>query len=69
MKVVGLGVGGIIEIDVILVVVLNVIIVGFNVCVDVIVCCVIENENIDLCYYLIIYELLNEIKVVMSGMF
>ncbi|SPX42573.1 translation initiation factor IF-2 [Haemophilus influenzae] len=29
---------------------------------------VIESENIDLRYYSIIYELLNEIKAAMSGM-
>lgn len=55
VNIVGFGVGGIIEMDVVLVVVFNVIVVGFNVCVDVLVCCMIEVENIDLCYYFIIY--------------
>lgn len=68
VKIIGFGVGGIIEIDVILVVVFNVILVGFNVCVDVFVCKVIEVESLDLCYYFVIYNLIDEVKVVMSGM-
>lgn len=68
VKIIGSGVGGIIEIDVILVVVFNVILVGFNVCVDVFVCKVIEVESLDLCYYFVIYNLIDEVKVVMSGM-
>lgn len=69
VNIVGSGVGGIIEIDVMFVVVFGVIVFGFNVCVDVFVCCVFEVEEIDLCYYSVIYYLIDEVKVVMSGMF
>lgn len=41
---------------------------AFNVRADASARRIIENENIDLRYYSIIYELLNEIKAAMSGM-
>ena len=68
VKVVGSGVGGITETDATLAAASNAIIVGFNVRADATARRVIENENIDLRYYSIIYELLNEIKAAMSGM-
>lgn len=68
VKVVGSGVGGITETDATLAAASNAIIVGFNVRADASARRVIENENIDLRYYSIIYELLNEIKAAMSGM-
>lgn len=68
VKVVGSGVGGITETDATLATVSNAIIVGFNVRADATARRVIEAENIDLRYYSIIYELLNEIKAAMSGM-
>ncbi|HHF6184207.1 TPA: translation initiation factor IF-2 [Haemophilus influenzae] len=68
VKVVGSGVGGIIETDATLATASNAIIVGFNVRADATARRVIEAENIDLRYYSIIYELLNEIKAAMSGM-
>ena len=68
VKVVGSGVGGITETDATLAAASNAIIVGFNVRADGSARRVIETENIDLRYYSIIYELLNEIKAAMSGM-
>ena len=68
VKVVGSGVGGITETDATLAAASNAIIVGFNVRADASARRVIEAENIDLRYYSIIYELLNEIKAAMSGM-
>ena len=62
VKVVGSGVGGITETDATLAAASNAIIVGFNVRADASARRVIEAENIDLRYYSIIYELLNEIK-------
>ncbi len=68
VKVVGSGVGGITETDATLAAASNAIILGFNVRADATARRVIETENIDLRYYSIIYELLNEIKAAMSGM-
>lgn len=68
VKVVGSGVGGITKTDATLATASNAIIVGFNVRADATARRVIESENIDLRYYSIIYELLNEIKAAMSGM-
>ncbi|HHF3650334.1 TPA: translation initiation factor IF-2 [Haemophilus influenzae] len=68
VKVVGSGVGGITKTDATLAAASNAIIVGFNVRADATARRVIEAENIDLHYYSIIYELLNEIKAAMSGM-
>ncbi len=68
VKVVGSGVGGITETDATLAAASNAIIIGFNVRADATARRVIEAENIDLRYYSIIYELLNEIKAAMSGM-
>ncbi|MDG6882580.1 Translation initiation factor IF-2 [Phocoenobacter uteri] len=68
VKVVGSGVGGITETDATLAAASNAIILGFNVRADASARRVIETENIDLRYYSIIYELLNEIKAAMSGM-
>ncbi|HHF4722624.1 TPA: translation initiation factor IF-2 [Haemophilus influenzae] len=68
VKVVGSGVGGITETDATLATASNAIIVGFNARADATARRVIESENIDLRYYSIIYELLNEIKAAMSGM-
>ncbi|MBR0573251.1 MULTISPECIES: translation initiation factor IF-2 [Pasteurellaceae] len=68
VKVVGSGVGGITETDATLAAASNAIILGFNVRADASARRVIETENLDLRYYSIIYELLNEIKAAMSGM-
>lgn len=68
VKIVGSGVGGISETDATLAAASNAIVVGFNVRADASARRIIEAESIDLRYYSIIYELLNEIKAAMSGM-
>ncbi|QLD33143.1 translation initiation factor IF-2 [Mannheimia varigena] len=68
VKIVGSGVGGITETDATLAAASNAIMVGFNVRADASARRVIESENIDLRYYSIIYELLNDVKAAMSGM-
>lgn len=68
VKIVGSGVGGITETDATLAAASNAIMVGFNVRADASARRVIEAESIDLRYYSIIYELLNDVKAAMSGM-
>ena len=68
VKVVGSGVGGISETDATLAAASNAIMVGFNVRADASARRIIEADNIDLRYYSIIYELLNDVKAAMSGM-
>lgn len=65
VKIIYIGVGVIIEFDIILVFVFNVIVIGFNVCLDVNVKCIVELENVDICLYCIIYKVIEEIEVVM----
>lgn len=64
-----MGVGVIIEFDIIFVIVFNVIVIGFNVCLDVGVKCIVDVENVDICFYCIIYKVIEEIEFVMKGMF
>lgn len=68
VKIVGSGVGGISETDATLAAASNAILVGFNVRADASARRVVEAESIDLRYYSVIYELINEIKAAMSGM-
>ncbi|QLB19083.1 translation initiation factor IF-2 [Mannheimia granulomatis] len=68
VKIVGSGVGGITETDATLAAASNAIMVGFNVRADASARRIIETESIDLRYYSIIYELLNDVKAAMSGM-
>jgi len=68
VKIVGSGVGGITETDATLAAASNAIVVGFNVRADVAARKVIESENIDLRYYSVIYALIDEVKLAMSGM-
>ncbi|XRX42785.1 MAG: translation initiation factor IF-2 [Buchnera aphidicola (Eriosoma harunire)] len=68
IKVIGSGVGGITETDVSLALASSAIIIGFNVRADNTARRLIKLENLDLRYYSVIYELLNEIKMSMSGM-
>ena len=62
------GVGGITESDVNLVLASQAIIIGFNVRADAAARKVIEEESIDLRYYSIIYEVIDEVKAAMSGL-
>ncbi|CAG19033.1 translation initiation factor IF-2 [Photobacterium profundum] len=68
VKVVGSGVGGITETDAVLAAASNAIILGFNVRADVPARRMIENENLDLRYYSVIYQLIDEVKAAMGGM-
>ena len=68
VKIIGSGVGAITETDATLAAASNAIIVGFNVRADVPARKVVETENLDLRYYSIIYNLIDEVKQAMSGM-
>jgi translation initiation factor IF-2 len=68
VSIVGSGVGGITETDATLAQASNAIICGFNVRADASARRVIEKEEIDLRYYSVIYDLIDEVKQAMSGM-
>lgn len=68
VKIVALGVGGINESDVHLAIASNAILVGFNVRAEATARRVIENEGVDLHYYSIIYDVINEVKAALSGL-
>ncbi|MBO1520677.1 translation initiation factor IF-2 [Oceanisphaera pacifica] len=68
VKIIGSGVGGITGTDVSLAAASNAIILGFNVRADASARKMIEAEDIDLRYYSVIYELLDEVKLAMTGM-
>lgn len=62
------GVGAITETDASLALASNAIIIGFNVRADSTARTFIERENIDLRYYSIIYEVIDEVRAAMSGL-
>ncbi|EIO4103582.1 translation initiation factor IF-2 [Vibrio vulnificus] len=68
VNIVGSGVGGITETDAVLAEASNAIILGFNVRADASARRAIEAASIDLRYYSIIYQLIDEVKQAMSGM-
>ncbi|MDX1698898.1 MAG: translation initiation factor IF-2, partial [Thiohalobacterales bacterium] len=68
VKVVSSGVGGINESDVNLAVASNAIIIGFNVRADASAKRMIEENNIDLKYYSVIYNAIDDVKAAASGM-
>ncbi len=68
VKIVGSGVGGITETDATLAAASEAIILGFNVRADASARRVIESESLDLRYYSVIYNLIDEVKAAMSGM-
>ncbi len=68
VKIVAGGVGGINESDAHLAVASNAIVIGFNVRADAGAKRIIEEQGIDLHYYSVIYELIDEVKSAMSGM-
>ena len=68
VKIIGSGVGGITETDATLAAASNAIILGFNVRADASARRVIDAENVDLRYYSVIYNLIDEVKAAMSGM-
>lgn len=68
VAVVSSGVGGITETDTNLAVASNAIVIGFNVRADATSRDIIEREGLDLRYYSVIYQLIDEVKLAMSGM-
>jgi len=68
VKMVSTGVGGINESDVNLAVASGAIMIGFNVRADAVAKRLIDEEEVDLHYYSIIYELIDEVKRAMTGM-
>ncbi|OSM94844.1 MULTISPECIES: translation initiation factor IF-2 [Lonsdalea] len=68
VKIVGSGVGGITETDATLAAASNAILLGFNVRADASARRVVETESLDLRYYSVIYDLIDEVKQAMSGM-
>ncbi len=68
VKIIASGVGGITESDTNLAVASNAIILGFNVRADTVAKRVVEENDLDLRYYNVIYDLIDEIKQAMTGM-
>ena len=68
VNIVGSGVGGITETDATLAAASGAIVLGFNVRADATARRVLEAEEIDLRYYSVIYNLIDEVKAAMSGM-
>ena len=68
VKIIASGVGGITESDANLAVASNAILVGFNVRADASAKRVIDEAEIDLHYYSVIYDLIDEVKQALSGM-
>ncbi|WP_414827738.1 translation initiation factor IF-2 [Alteromonas sp. H39] len=68
VNIVGSGVGGITETDASLAAASGAIVLGFNVRADASARRVLEAEEIDLRYYSVIYNLIDEVKAAMSGM-
>lgn len=68
VNIIGSGVGGITETDATLAAASNAIVIGFNVRADGSARKVIEAEEIDLRYYSVIYNLIEEVRQAMSGM-
>ncbi|VFP88336.1 translation initiation factor IF-2 [Candidatus Erwinia haradaeae] len=68
VKIIGSGVGGITETDATLAAASSAILVGFNVRADATARRIIDEENLDLRYYSVIYNLIDEVKLAISGM-
>ncbi|MFB6421659.1 MAG: translation initiation factor IF-2 [Candidatus Malihini olakiniferum] len=68
VKIVGSSVGGVTETDAALAAASNAIILGFNVRADASARRIVESESIDLRYYSVIYDLIDEVKQAISGM-
>ena len=68
VKIVYSGVGGIAETDVSLAMATNAVIFGFNVRADNAAKRLVEQENLDLRYYSIIYNLIDDVKFALTGM-
>lgn len=68
VNIIGSGVGGITETDATLAAASNAIVIGFNVRADSTARKVLEAEDVDLRYYSVIYDLIDEVKSAMTGM-
>lgn len=68
VNIIGRGVGGLTETDATLAAASNAIMIGFNVRADAQARKVIDNESVDLRYYSVIYNLIDEIRSAMSGL-
>ncbi|ALD15317.1 translation initiation factor IF-2 [Buchnera aphidicola (Aphis glycines)] len=68
INIIGSGIGGITETDAALALASNAIILGFNVRADVSAKKIIEMEHLDLRYYSVIYDLINEVQSAMTGL-
>jgi translation initiation factor IF-2 len=68
VSIVASGVGGITESDVNLAIASNAIILGFNVRADASARRIVESEGVDLHYYSIIYNLIDQVKAALTGM-
>ncbi|WP_440903863.1 translation initiation factor IF-2 [Catenovulum sp. SX2] len=68
VKIIGSGVGGITETDATLAAASQAIILGFNVRADATARRTIETESVELRYYSVIYDLIDEVKKAMTGM-
>lgn len=68
VKIVSSGVGGITESDVNLAVASSAIVIGFNVRADSVAKRLIDDEELDLHYYSVIYDLIDEVRSAMTGM-
>jgi translation initiation factor IF-2 len=68
VKIIASGVGGINESDVNLAVASNAVMIGFNVRADSVAKRLIEEEGVDLHYYSVIYDVIEEVKQSLSGM-
>ncbi|QCI22234.1 translation initiation factor IF-2 [Buchnera aphidicola] len=68
VKIIGLGIGGITETDASLALASNAIILGFNVRADSSAKKIINTEHLDLRYYSVIYDLIDEVKSAMMGL-
>jgi translation initiation factor IF-2 len=68
VKIIASGVGGINESDVHLAIASNAILIGFNVRAEATARRLIEQEDVDLHYYSIIYDVINDVKSALSGM-
>jgi translation initiation factor IF-2 len=68
VKIVASGVGGINESDVNLAMASNAIMIGFNVRADAVAKRIIEEEGVDLHYYSVIYDAIEEVKQALTGM-
>lgn len=68
VNIIASGVGGVTESDVNLAIASNAVIIGFNVRADGPTRVLVEKEGVDLRYYSIIYDLINEVKSALSGL-